>query len=77
VQYTEVVERLAEFHHPLLKQLRFVDSYQGKQIPDNQRSLTVHTVCGDDTRTLVEHDMNAYRNDFERHLTECGYEIRR
>jgi len=76
-RYAEVVEKLAVFHHPLLKQLRFVDCYQGEQIQSGQRSLTIHTVCGEDTRTLVEEDTNAFRRDLERHLAGCGYEIRR
>jgi hypothetical protein len=39
--------------------------------------LTGRTVVGDDTRTLVEQDADAFRRDFEKHLLACGYEIRR
>jgi phenylalanyl-tRNA synthetase beta chain len=76
-QYTEVLEKLASFRNPLLEQLRYVGSYEGESIRSDRRSLTVRTVCGDDTRTLEEEDLTAFRLRFEEHLAQCGYEIRR
>ena len=76
-RYTAVVERLGSFKHPLLMHLRYVGSYEGESIGPNQRSLTVRTVVGNHTRTLVEEDANTFRKDFEQHLVQCGYEIRR
>jgi phenylalanyl-tRNA synthetase beta subunit len=76
-RYTEVVGKLAEFRNHLLKQLRYVGCYQGESIPSDRRSLTFRTVCGDDSRTLEEDDLTVFRRDFEQHLAQCGYEIRR
>ncbi len=75
-EYAEVSKRLASFAHPLLKYTRYVGSYAGESIGSSVRSLTFRTVVGDDTRTLVEDDAVAFRKEFERHLADCGYEVR-
>ena len=76
-RYAEVVEKLAGLHSPLLKQVRYVGSYEGESIRSDRRSLTVRAVCGDDTRTLEKEDLTAFRLCFEQHLAQCGYEIRK
>lgn len=76
-RYREVLNQLARFEHPLLKMVRYVGSYEGSSIQEDQRSLTFRAVIGDDTRTLVDDDSTAFRGAFEGHLASCGYEIRR
>ena len=71
-----MVTQLGGFSHPLLRQIRFVGSYEGKSVGPDRRSLTFRTIVGDDARTLVEADTQAFRAQFEKHLTGCGYEIR-
>jgi len=75
-RFAAVVQRLQSFTHPLLKEIRYQGSYEGKSIVKGKRSITVRTVCGDDTRTLVEDDLSAFRAEFESHLLRTGYEIR-
>ena len=76
-RYATVADRLRSFANPLLKHIRYVGNYQGERISQDRRSITIRTVIGDDTRTLVEDDANGFRAEFEQYLTECGYEIRK
>jgi len=76
VRFDAIVEALAAFSHPLLKQVRFVTSYEGKSLDENMRSLTFRTVIGDDTRTLIDEDTNAFRKAFESHVVAKGYKLR-
>ncbi|MGB0716470.1 MAG: phenylalanine--tRNA ligase subunit beta [Phycisphaerae bacterium] len=74
--YADVASSLREFTHPLLKLIRFVDSYEGKSIGEGKRSLTFRLVAGDSERTLAEEDTDGFRNAFEKHVTQCGFELR-
>jgi phenylalanyl-tRNA synthetase beta chain len=74
--YSEVVRRLTEFDHTLLKRIRYVGSYEGQAVGPGQRSITFRTVVGDDARTLAEEDVSAFRGEFEQHVKGCGFEIR-
>ncbi|MCH8967361.1 MAG: phenylalanine--tRNA ligase subunit beta, partial [Planctomycetes bacterium] len=74
--YAEVVTKLAEFEHALLKRIRYVGSYEGESLGANRRSLTFRVLVGEDDRTLTESDANAFRGEFETHLRRCDYEIR-
>ena len=75
-RYAEVVCRTAAFDHPLLKELRYVGSYQGGSIPADRRSLTFRTVLGHDQHTLVDDEAESFRRAFVDHLAGLGYEIR-
>ena len=74
--YGEVIRNISGFDHALLKQVRFVGSYEGAAIGEGHRSLTFRTVVGDETRTLLDKDTGAFRREFEQHLENCGYAIR-
>lgn len=76
-RYEKVAEQIGTFTHPLLKRTRYVGCYEGDAVAQDARSLTFRTVVGNDTRTLVDDDTNAFREAFERHVADCGYEIRR
>jgi len=76
-RYEQVREKLVSFDHPLLRRIRYVGSYEGDAIGPGRRSLTFRTVVGDDTRTLVDEDTNAFRRAFEQHVQTRGFEIRR
>jgi phenylalanyl-tRNA synthetase beta subunit len=76
VSYSAVADQLVTLCHPLLKQFRFVTSYQGDAIPKDTRSLTFRAVVGHHARTLVEQDALDFRQEFETHVKNCGYQIR-
>ncbi len=74
--YTDVARNFSRFDHALLKQIRYVGSYEGQSVGPGWRSLTFRTVVGDDTRTLGDRDTGDFRHRFEQYLKDCGYEVR-
>ncbi|MDP2927630.1 MAG: phenylalanine--tRNA ligase subunit beta [Candidatus Omnitrophota bacterium] len=48
---------------PLLDQAKIVDYYQGKQIPDGFRGLTISCIYRVDSRTLTEEEIASVHND--------------
>ncbi|RME41899.1 MAG: phenylalanine--tRNA ligase subunit beta [Planctomycetota bacterium] len=76
-RYESVAERLAGFDHPLLRQLRFMGSYEGGSVGEGKRSLTFRTAIGRDDRTLTEDDTRSFREAFESFLQAQGLDIRR
>jgi phenylalanyl-tRNA synthetase beta chain len=74
--YAAVADQLIAFAHPLLKQIRFVTKYEGDAIAKDTRSLTFRAVVGHDERTLVEQDAVNFRQAFEAHAKNCGYQVR-
>lgn len=74
--YAELQQQIAEFDDDLLRRITFVDSYEGKSIPEGKRALTIRARIGDSARTLVDEDMNRFRTAFEQHLSKTGMELR-
>ncbi len=75
-RFTQIESQLAAFAHPLLRRIAFVDAYEGKSVGEGLRSLTVRAYLGDEQRTLVDADTDAFRQAFENRLTEWGYKVR-
>ena len=76
-RYNDVAQQVRAFRHPLLKRIQYVGCYEGKAVSTDLRSLTLRTVIGDDTRTLIDDDSNTFRTAFEKHLKDVGYAVRR
>ncbi len=74
--YDGVRKQIAAFGDDLLRRITFVDSYEGKSIPDGKRALTFRARIGDPSRTLTEEDLTRFRAAFEKHLTANGMELR-
>lgn len=77
VRFGTVSEKLCAFEHDLLRRLRFVGHYEGESIGAGRRSLTFRFVLGSDDRTLREDDANGFLSALEKHVTQCGYEVRK
>lgn len=54
----EVLKSMREKGSPLLREVKIVDYYKGKQIPSGYRSLTVSCLYRLDERTLTEAEIN-------------------
>jgi len=76
-RYNEIAGQIAGFEHDLLKQIRFVDSYEGKSVGEDNRSLTFRTVIGSHQRTLSEEDANGFLTAFEAYVTDLGFALRK
>ena len=77
VHFADVAGQLDRFQNELLKQIRFVGSYEGKSVGEGKRSLTFKIVIGCEDRTLVDEDTTEFCAALERHLSGCGFGVRR
>ncbi len=75
-RYAAVAEEVGQFEHALLRRLTLVDSYEGKNIPAGQRSLTLRAQVGAPDRTLTEEDLQGFREAFTAHLAQHGLALR-
>jgi len=75
-RYASIERRLAEFGHPLLRRLSFVDAYEGGSVPAGKRSLTLRAEIGLDDRTLGDDDINGFQEAFRAFLASQGMELR-
>src|SRR5262249_13090944 len=63
-RYAQLAEDLRLFRDPLLRRLHFVDAYEGGNIPEGRRSLTIRAVLGAPDRTLGDADLSRFRAAF-------------
>ncbi len=75
-RYAGIAEKVGAFEHPLLKRLTYLESYEGKNIPEGKRSLTFRAQVGADDRTLTDDDLQGFRDAFTKHLEGCGLVLR-
>ncbi len=75
-RYADLTADLARFAHPLLRRLSYVDSYEGGSVPAGKRSFTFRARLGHPERTLVETDLQEFRENFLAFAGRCGLEIR-
>ena len=75
-RYRDVAKNLNHFQHPLLKNIRYVGTFEGDVVGPDSRSITIRTVLGDDKRTLVDEDTNNFQSAMEAHLHKIGYKMR-
>ena len=58
----EILAELKEEGRPLLRSLKVVDYYKGKQIPEGYRGLTLECIYGSSERTLTEIEVMPVHN---------------
>ena len=75
-RYSTISKRIAEFEHPLLKRLTFIESYEGKSLPPGKRSLTLRAEAGLDDRTLEDKDVSGFQDAFKSFLAGQSIELR-
>lgn len=75
-RYAELAEAIGGFEHALLKRLWFVDSYEGKSLPEGTRSYTFRARIGRADATLTEDETRAFQSAFTSHLQSAGLELR-
>ena len=61
----------------LLRDVRFVDEYKGKQVPDGKKSVTIRLVIGSGEKTLTSAEIETVANSTLKKLAKTvGAEIR-
>lgn len=58
VPWSRIADLVAKSAGPLLRELRLFDEYRGRGLPDGHRSLAMGLILQDDSRTLVDADVD-------------------
>ncbi len=74
--YMTVRPELESFSHPLLKRLSYEGCYEGKSLPEGQRSLLLRARIGEARRTLREEDIKGFSTTFESFLADHDIALR-
>lgn len=76
IRFSEMASRVRAFWHPLLKRCQFIESFEGANLGEGRRSLTLRAVIGSEDHTLVEGEIEAFSRAFHDHLEAAGYKQR-
>ena len=77
VKWDDIREVVMAKKHELLRDVKFVDEYKGKQIPDGKKSVTIRLVIGSDQKTLTGEEIEQVANSVLKRIAKStGAEIR-
>lgn len=77
VKWSEIYDAIMGKKNELLRDVRFVDEYKGKQIPDGKKSVTVRLVIGSNEKTLTGDEIEAVAKSAIKKLTKSiGADVR-
>ena len=73
--YTAVMEKVSDT--TLLRNVKFIDEYKGKQIPEGKKSVTIRLVIGSNEKTLTSQEIEEEANRVAKRLSKkIGAEVR-
>jgi phenylalanyl-tRNA synthetase beta chain len=67
---------IRSFQNSLFTGVGFIDYYQGKGIPENQKSITFRINIGSKEKTLTNEDISQFTQEFLSFMKEKGYGLR-
>ncbi len=70
VSFSAIKQAIDTENFEMLRNVEFVDIYEGKGVPDDERSLTVRFVYRSDERTLIESEVELVHSRILRKLEE-------
>ena len=77
VKWDDIYNAVMAKKPALLRDVRFVDEYKGKQIPAGKKSVTVRLVIGSDEKTLTGDEIEQIANSVLKRITKStGAEMR-
>ena len=77
VKWSEIYDAVMGKKNELLRDVRFVDEYRGKQIPDGKKSVTVRLVIGSGEKTLTGDEIEQVAKSAIKKLTKTiGADVR-
>ena len=77
VKWEDINRAVSEKKPELLRDLRFVDEYRGKQIPAGKKSVTVRLIIGSSEKTLAGPEIEAVAKSVMKRLSKTvGAEVR-
>ena len=76
-KWSDVYDLLTAKKNELLRDVRFVDEYRGKQIPEGKKSVTIRLIIGSDEKTLTGEEIETVANSVVKKLQKnLGAEFR-
>ena len=76
-KWSEIYDAIMGKKNELLHDVRFVDEYKGKQIPEGKKSITVRLVIGSGEKTLTGDEIEAVAKGVVKKLTKTiGADVR-
>ncbi len=77
VKWDDIYKAVMAKKNELLRDVKFVDEYKGKQIPAGKKSVTIRLVIGSDQKTLTGDEIEQVANIVMKHIIKnTGAEIR-
>ena len=77
IKWDEIYAAVMGKKNELLRDVKFVDEYKGKQIPAGKKSITIRLVIGSDEKTLTGEEIESVANSVIKKLTKnIGAEVR-
>ena len=77
VKWDDIYRVVMEKKNELLRDVRFVDEYKGKQIPEGKKSVTIRLVIGSNEKTLTGDEIEQVANSVLKRISKnMGAEIR-
>ncbi len=77
VKWDDICNAVLAKKNELLRDVKFVDEYKGKQIPAGKKSVTIRLVIGSDEKTLTSQEIEQVANSVLKRLAKTvGAEIR-
>ncbi|MBQ2863028.1 MAG: phenylalanine--tRNA ligase subunit beta [Clostridia bacterium] len=77
VKWSEIYDTVMGKKNELLRDVRFVDEYKGKQIPDGKKSVTLRLLIGSDEKTLTGDEIEAVAKSAIKKLSKAlGADVR-
>ncbi|MBO4321389.1 MAG: phenylalanine--tRNA ligase subunit beta, partial [Clostridia bacterium] len=70
VKWEDINRAVSEKKPELLRDLRFVDEYRGKQIPAGKKSVTVRLIIGSSEKTLAGPEIEAVAKSVMKRLSK-------
>ena len=77
VKWDDIYSCVMAKKNELLRDVKFVDEYKGKQIPEGKKSVTIRLVIGSDEKTLTGNEIDAVAANVIKRLTKTlGIDMR-
>jgi phenylalanyl-tRNA synthetase beta chain len=71
VKWDEIYSAVMAKKNELLRDVKFVDEYKGKQIPAGKKSVTIRLVIASDQKTLTGDEIEQVANGVLKKLAKC------
>jgi phenylalanyl-tRNA synthetase beta chain len=74
--YCDIENVVKKFANDLIKQIKYMDTYIGENVPKDMKSTTIRIVIGHSDRTLQLEEINKVKEDFISYLNLNGMMLR-